>query len=41
MENLLISICSSVLAYIILSQDDNSEEEKSDINENVKLEIKI
>ena len=41
MENIILGIISGILSYLFLSSDRKKEEEKSDINENVKLEIKI
>ena len=40
MENIIIGIISGILSYLFLSND-SKKEDKSDINENVKLEIKI
>lgn len=40
MENIIISIMSGILSYLFLSID-KKKEEKSDINENVKLQLKI
>ena len=41
MENVIIGIISGILSYLLLSNDSKNNEEKSDINKNIKLEIKI
>lgn len=41
MENILISIVSGLLCYLLLSKDSPKYEDTSNIIENIKLEIKI
>lgn len=42
MENILIGIIGGILSYLLLSNSNKEKDkEKSDIIENIKLEIKI
>lgn len=41
MENALISIVSGILCFLLLSKDSPKYEDTGNVNENIKLEIKI
>ena len=41
MENILISVFSGIICYLLLSKDSPKYEDTDNINENIKLEIKI